>query len=157
MAIAPCGTISLIPEVQSGIEPLFLKAYKRKDRVSERVYLHPLYRQALKENDGKTPDWFVDTSDISPKDHFEMQVAVQRYVDGACSKTINLPKGTKVETLNKLMLEYIYDLKGVTVYVDGTREGQILNPITEEEAMEYIDTASESADVVECATGGCEI
>jgi len=157
MAIAPTGTISLIPEVQSGIEPLFLKAYKRKDRVSERVYIHPLYREALKENNGKTPDWFVDTSNISPKDHFEMQVAVQRYVDGAVSKTINLPKGTKVGSLSKLMLEYIYDLKGVTVYVDGTREGQILNPITEKEAMEHIDTASESADAVECATGGCEV
>jgi len=161
MALAPTGTISLIPEVQSGIEPLFLKGYKRKDRISERIYIHPLYKQALLENKGKTPKWFVDTADLSPKDHFETQVAVQKFTDGAVSKTINLPKGITASKLNKLMLEYLYDLKGVTIYVDGSREGQILNPITAKEAMDYIkkEKDNDSADIetVTCSSGTCEI
>ena len=63
---------------------------------------------------------------------------VQRYVDGAVSKTINLPFGTTVEQLDKLLLEYIHDLKGVTVYVDGTREGQVLQRLDYAEAINYV-------------------
>jgi ribonucleoside-diphosphate reductase alpha chain len=158
MAIAPTGTISLIPEVQSGIEPLYLGAYKRNDKLGERVYIHPTYRKAILENNGELPDWFVDTSSLEPSDHLEMQVVVQKYVDGAVSKTINLPSGFKPANLNKLLLEYIYDIKGCAVYVDGSREGQVLNKITEEEALENIKLAGawEDADPG-CATGTCEI
>jgi ribonucleoside-diphosphate reductase alpha chain len=160
MAIAPTGTISLLPEVSSGVEPLFLKAYRRKDRVSERMYVHKTYRQALEVGEDIT-DWFVDTSDLQPSDHFETQVAVQKYVDGAVSKTINMPKGTTPEELSRLTLEYIYDLKGVTVYVDGSREGQILNSVTEEEIKAYLSGEKEIAgaaeESVQCANGKCEI
>jgi len=128
MAFAPTGTISLLAEVSSGIEPLFMKAYERHDRVSDRIYIHPLYEQFIKNNE-EFPDWFVDTEDLAPSDHFEVQSVVQRYVDGAVSKTINMPKGTTPEQLSKLTLEYIHDLKGVTVYVDGSRPGQILNKL----------------------------
>jgi len=128
MAFAPTGTISLLAEVSSGIEPLFMKAYERHDRVSDRIYIHTLYEQFIKNNE-EFPDWFVDTEDLAPSDHFEVQSVVQRYVDGAVSKTINMPKGTTPEQLSKLTLEYIHDLKGVTVYVDGSRPGQILNKL----------------------------
>ena len=154
MAIAPTGTISLIPEVQSGIEPLPYKAYKRNDRVSERYYIHPIYRDCLL--GGDVPEWFVDTQDIDAKDHFEIQSVVQKYVDGAVSKTIGLKKGYSADNLSKLMLEYIKDLKGVTVYVDGSREGQILNPITAEEARANIDSNWETIEA-ECRTGSCDI
>jgi len=157
-AIAPTGTISLLPEVVGGIEPLFTKAYRRKDRVSERVYIHPKYKELL-ENGEEIPEWFVDSYDLEPKDHFEMQVAVGKYVDGAVSKTINLPEGTTTDQLDSLLLEYIRDLKGVTVYVDKSREGQILNPMTESEARNYLITANNNlveADV-KCANGTCEI
>jgi len=89
MAFAPTGTISLLADVTSSIEPLFSKAYKRVDRVSERVYIHPFFKQCILEGK-KVPDWFVDTFDLKPQDHFEMQSLVQRYVDGAVSKCISL-------------------------------------------------------------------
>jgi len=160
MAIAPTGTISLLPEVSSGVEPLFLKAYRRNDRVGERMYVHKMYKE-LVETGEDSSEWFVDTSDLVPADHFETQVAVQKYVDGAVSKTINMPKGTTPEELSRLTLEYIYDLKGATVYVDGSREGQILNSVSEKEVREYLmedkklDVPSELS--VQCASGKCEI
>lgn len=160
MAIAPTGTISLLPEVSSGIEPLFKKAYKRADRVSERMYVHPLYKDILR-NGKTTPDWFVDSDDLKPEDHFEMQSVVQKYVDGAVSKTINMPANTTDDQLSRLMLEYIHDLKGITVYVDGSREGQVLNKATKKEINEYLKSGNikSNADVatVSCATGACEL
>jgi ribonucleoside-diphosphate reductase alpha chain len=160
MAMAPTGTISLIPEVSSGIEPLFSKAYRRSDRVSERLYVHPLYTQLINSGE-ETPEWFVDSDDLKPSDHLEMQAIVQKYTDGAVSKTINMPAGTTSEDLSRMTLEYIRDLKGVTVYVDGSREGQILNTVTDKEVRDYIKAGSQSeaADEasVRCASGACEL
>lgn len=160
LAIAPTGTISLLADVTSGIEPLFLKAYMRHDRISDRMYVHPIYKDVIN-NKEKTPDWYVDSSDLEPVDHLETQAAVQRYVDGAVSKTINMPKGTTPDQLSKLTLEYIYDLKGLTVYVDGSREGQILNKVTKSAAEKYLkeNNVKESADIesTRCATGACEM
>ena len=161
MALAPTGTISLLADYTSAIEPLFAKAMMRHDRVSDRMYIHPQYREFL-ESDEETPDWFVDSFDLDPKDHFEMQVACQKYCDASVSKTINLPKETSEEDLSELLLEYIYDLKGCTVYRDGSREGQILNRIEEKDVIEYLNTDTKvetnlDEKQVQCATGTCEL
>jgi len=137
MAMAPNGTISLLPEVTSGIEPLMFKAYRRNDRVGERIYIHPKYKQLLLSGEN-IPDWFVESSDLTPKDHFEVQAIVQKYTDGAVSKTINMPKGTTSEQLNNYLLEYIRDLKGVTIYVDESRGGQVYNKIGEDELFDIV-------------------
>jgi ribonucleoside-diphosphate reductase alpha chain len=160
MALAPTGTISLIADYTSAIEPLFAKAMKRHDRVSDRMYVHPRYQEMILNNE-EIPDWFVDTFDLEPKDHFEMQVVCQKYCDASVSKTINLPKDTTKEDLSSLLLEYVRDLKGVTVYRDGCREGQILNQVSEEEVKKYLltDTVENhlEKEQVECANGTCEI
>jgi len=162
MALAPTGTISLLADYSSAIEPLFAKALLRKDRVSERMYIHPKYQEILKSGE-ETPEWFVDSFDLLPKDHFEMQVACQKYCDASVSKTINLPSDTTEEDLSSLLLEYIYDLKGVTVYRDGSREGQILNKVSEEDVREYLkkhEVAAEKSlteDDVQCKSGVCEL
>jgi ribonucleoside-diphosphate reductase alpha chain len=159
-AIAPTGTISLLPEVTSSAEPLPYKAYVRHDEVGDRAYVHEIYKELI-ENDKPTPKWFVDSADLKPEDHLETQVAIQKYTDGAVSKTILLPKGTKPEQLSELLLQYIRDLKGTTVYVDGSREGQILVPIDREEAGlllkgKFTDTEAD-AETTECAKGNCDI
>jgi len=157
LSIAPTGTISLLADVTSGIEPLFSKAYKRSDRVGERIYIHPLYKEFLK-SDKETEDWFVDVNDLTPVEHFEIQAAIQKYVDGAVSKTINLPKETSSEELSKWLLEFMHDLKGCTVYRDGSREGQVLNHLTKKDIEKYINESEEtmSTDDVGCARGVCE-
>ena len=160
MALAPTGTISLLAEVTSGVEPLFRKAYRRSDRVSDRIYVHHIYKDLLFSS-GDLPDWYVDTDDLEPYEHFDVQAAVQKYTDGAVSKTINMPAGTKPETLSKLTLEYIYDLKGVTVYVDECREGQILNKISKKEVEKYIKKCNIDSKIdvetTKCAGGSCEL
>jgi ribonucleoside-diphosphate reductase alpha chain len=160
MAIAPTGTISLVAGVNSSIEPLFAKAYMRSDRISDRMYVHPLYKKLL-ESGEPIPEWFVDAYDLQPSDHFDIQAVIQKYVDGAVSKTINMPKGTTADQFSRLTLEYIRDLKGVTVYVDGTREDQILTKVEEPEVREYLKTneSKSNADIetTKCASGNCEI
>jgi len=166
MAMAPTGTISLLADTTSGVEPLFSRAYLRSDRVGERIYVHPTYKALLEEvekpEDVKIPEWFVDTSDLKPEDHFEIQVAIQKYVDGSVSKTINVPEHTTKEDLSRLLLEYIYDLKGCTVYRDGSREGQILTKLDNAEVKKImvedrLISNSLDSDDVQCATGTCNI
>jgi ribonucleoside-diphosphate reductase alpha chain len=161
MALAPTGTISLLADYTSAIEPLFAKALMRKDRVSDRMYIHPKYQEFLSKNE-PIPEWFVDSFDLEPKDHFEMQVVCQKYCDGSVSKTINLPERMTEQDLSSLLLEYIHDLKGVTVYRDGSRIGQILNKISEEEVCKYLNSKQDldtvlREDDVTCSTGKCEI
>jgi len=168
LAMAPTGTISLLADVSSGIEPLFSKAFIRKDRVNERTYIHPIYERKLIDRETKIVDeneeeWFVDAlDDLQPQDHFEVQVAVQKYVDGSVSKTINVPTETTTEDLSKLLLEYIRDLKGVTVYRDKSREGQIINRLSKEEVLELLKDKNNimnslSTEDVKCVSGSCEI
>jgi ribonucleoside-diphosphate reductase alpha chain len=158
MAVAPTGTISLIPEVTSSIEPLFYKAYRRNDRVGDRVYVHPLAADPTT----KLADWYVDSTDLTPQNHIDIQAAVQKYTDGAVSKTILLPANYTDAELSGLLLESITDLKGLTVYRDGSRGNQIINPMSQDEIEEAVNghivsTNEMDEGDVKCATGTCEL
>lgn len=158
-AIAPTGTTSLIADVNSGIEPLFSKAYLRKDNVGERYYIHPIYLECLLDQK-PIPEWFVDTHDITPESHFETQIAIGKYIDSSISKTINCPKDTTAEDLSRLLLEYIWDMKSVTIYRDGSRKKQILYPLAEKETMKVIKEKrieKEFLEEITCEGGVCEI
>jgi ribonucleoside-diphosphate reductase alpha chain len=132
----------------------------RNDRIGSRPYIHPLYKEIIV-NKQETPDWFVDSNDLTPTCHLETQSVIQKYTDGAISKTINVPNETTPEELSRLLLEYMRDLKGVTVYRDGSKEGQILVPMSREEAEKAIaeENIKTTADeeTVQCASGKCEI
>jgi len=155
LAVAPTGTISLIPEVSSSIEPLFYKAYKRTDRISNRIYIHPLASNPASVD----AEWFVDSSDLSPQDHVDIQAAVQRYTDGAVSKTILLPNDYSDNDLSSLLLESITDLKGITVYREGSRINQIITPLSRDEIKEHLAQSTSNRDEidVQCANGKCEL
>lgn len=125
---APTGSISLIAECSSGIEPIFAFEYERQDSLGTRSYRHPALEQWQESHPGEAlPEYFVDASAITPEEHILIQAAFQRHVDNAVSKTANLPASAGPEDVEKIYwLAYEKGLKSVTVYVEGSREGVLL-------------------------------
>jgi ribonucleoside-diphosphate reductase alpha chain len=152
--IAPTGTISIIAGCSSGVEPLFALAFVRnvmdntemreaqgllEQRLCERGLLcQELMEQVAAKGSlhgiADIPDdlkeLFVTAHDVAPAWHVRMQAVFQEFVDGAISKTINLPASARVADVEEVY-QLAYDLrcKGVTVYRDGCRSGQ---PMTTE-------------------------
>ncbi|MQF95650.1 MAG: vitamin B12-dependent ribonucleotide reductase [SAR202 cluster bacterium] len=164
--IAPTGTISIIAGASSGIEPLFALSYVRNvmdntKLVEGNPYFEAVARQEgfyseeLMEDLARTgslehldiPQWVKDvfrvSHDIEPDWHVKMQGAVQKYVDNSVSKTINFPSDATVEEIaGAYMLAYELGCKGITVYRDGSKSGQVLSTgetgKTEEEAADFL-------------------
>ena len=166
LTIAPVGTGSMvcginndICGVSSGIEPMFAPAYWRKyrdgEKLAKEVVVHPLFKWFME--NGKSVKHFQGSHDIKIRDHFEMQRTVQRHLDNACSKTINLPQEVKESELSELYMEYFPDLKGVTVYPEGSREDQPLTPMDLETAIKHYSKAKVEATEGNCHSGVCEI
>jgi ribonucleoside-diphosphate reductase alpha chain len=159
--IAPTGTISIISGASSGVEPLFAVAYSRHvmdgDALTE---VNPLFEAVLRERGLYTPDLikqvaahgtvadieelpadirevFVTAHDITPLDHVRIQSAFQKYTDNAVSKTVNFRKeATREEVGEVYRLAYDLGCKGVTIYRDGSREGQVLRTGSSEQKEE---------------------
>ena len=150
--IAPTGTLSIIADVSSGIEPLFAVSYIRNVMDNEElIETNKFFKQAaikdhfytdtlmkeiahrgtvkgLKEIPELLQNVFVTAHDISPKWHVKMQAAFQKYTDNAVSKTVNLSREATREDVSKVFkLAYETGCKGVTIYRDGSRDSQVLN------------------------------
>jgi ribonucleoside-diphosphate reductase alpha chain len=161
LTVAPVGTGSMVCATTSGIEPLFAPAYNRRWKDGEiprdDVVIHPLFKQYMDE--GKSVKHFQGAHDLRLKDHFEMQRTVQRHIDNAVSKTINVPHGVKLEELSDLYMEYLPELKGVTIYPEGSRENQPLTPMDLSQAISayrHGDYAGAGAED-KCRSGVCEL
>jgi ribonucleoside-diphosphate reductase alpha chain len=163
LTIAPTGTTSLVCDVTSGIEPMFAPAHIRRyrdgDELRQEIVVHPLFKKYIDE--GHSVKHFQGAYDLKLRDHFEMQRTCQKHLDNACSKTINVMPGTSAEELSEMYTEFLPDLKGVTIYPEGSRSDQPLSPIPLEEA---IAAARGKADQVlmsyakdSCFDGKCDI
>jgi ribonucleoside-diphosphate reductase alpha chain len=149
--IAPTGTISLIANCSSGIEPLFAICYVRQMLGEQKDFsMHPLFErlagqhlnetmrtrisesgsvQEVRELPERIRQLFVTAHDIDPVWHVRMQAAFQRHVDSAVSKTVNLRRGATPEEIAKIyLLAHELGCKGITVFRDGSREDQVLRP-----------------------------
>lgn len=150
--IAPTGTISMICGASSGVEPIFAVAYTKSvmDGTSF-VEVNPLFESYAKEQGfystelmekiaetgsvqglPQVPEQvqrlFNTAQEIDPRWHIQIQAAFQKYTDNAVSKTINFPNSATREDIAKAyLLAYRLDCKGLTVYRDGSREGQVLS------------------------------
>lgn len=122
--IAPTGTLSIIAECSSGIEPVYDWEYVRKVESGTFVERHPT--ADLAEANGLT-----DTAkDISWKAHIRMQAAFQKHVHNAVSKTINMKNDVTVgDVKSAYVMAYDTKCKGVTIYRDGSRDEQVLSSI----------------------------
>jgi len=149
--IAPTGSLSIIANCSSGIEPLFALSYVRHILEGEEfVEVNPYFEEAAKRGVFYSPNLmkqlaegkrlkdieevpedikrlFVTAHDISPEWHVKMQAAFQKFTDSAVSKTVNFPHEATPEDVAKVyMLAYQEGLKGITIYRDRSRESQVL-------------------------------
>jgi ribonucleoside-diphosphate reductase alpha chain len=134
-SVAPTGTISLVADnVSSGVEPVFALACTRKvtqpdgSKVEEEVSDYALRRfRALQGEDAPLPAYFVTAQDLTPAEHVRMQAAVQRHVDSAISKTVNVPEDISFEAFQAVYLDaYRSGCKGCTTYRPNAITGSVL-------------------------------
>ena len=150
--IAPTGTLSIIGDCSSGVEPLFALSFVRNVLDNDKLLeVNPHFEKVARENGFYSNELmdqianegslahietipedvkkvFVAAHDISPEWHIRMQAAFQKYTDNAVSKTVNLPRDATVEDVRKIYdLAYELDVKGVTIYRDGSKEKQVLS------------------------------
>ena len=156
--IAPTGTISIMANASSGVEPLFAVSYVRQVMDNDiLVEVHPHFEAIAKERGFYSPElmqriaehgtihdmdeipedirnYFVTAHDISPEMHIKMQAAFQKHTDNAVSKTVNFTNGATVQDVARVYeLAYQMDCKGVTIYRDGSRDQQVLTKGKKEE------------------------
>ena len=157
--IAPTGTISIIANASSGVEPLFAVSYVRQVMDNDiLVEVHPYFEALAKEKGFYSPELmqriaehgtlhglteipedirnlFVTAHDITPEVHIRMQAAFQKYTDNAVSKTVNFANSATVQDVARVYeLAYKLDCKGVTIYRDGSRDQQVLSVGKKQEA-----------------------
>lgn len=164
---APTGSISIISQTSSGIEPVFMNFYTRRKKVSndsdkvdfiddsgdkwseypvfhhniiDYINLNPEILEKWKEiQENKKssewsdeiskliPDYFISAMNIDAYERVKIQGIIQSNICHGISSTINLPKGTNVEQVQKIYESaWEHQLKGVTVYVDGSRSGVLI-------------------------------
>jgi ribonucleoside-diphosphate reductase alpha chain len=168
--IAPTGTISIIANSSSGIEPLFAISYIRQVLDNDKlIEVHPLFERIARERGfyskelmqkiaehgtiqdlDEIPDdirrVFVTSHDITPEDHIRMQAAFQKYTDNAVSKTVNFcHDATKDDVAEVYRLAYRLDCKGVTIYRDGSRDLQVLSVGKEKQSEEEVPFESQKS------------
>jgi ribonucleoside-diphosphate reductase alpha chain len=149
--IAPTGTLSLLANCSSGIEPLFALRYTRRALEDmEFLITDPLFLE-IGEEEGfldaglleslsegtslrdiprvpqRMKELFITTFEIPPFWHIKVQSAFQEYTDNAVSKTINFPQDAKKEEVKEAyLLAYQENCKGVTIYRSGSKPAQVL-------------------------------
>jgi ribonucleoside-diphosphate reductase alpha chain len=154
LSIAPTGTISMIAGCSSGIEPYYAISYSRKMMEGEQFEeVLPLFTAIGRERGFLTPELlremfgsqsiqhlesvppdirelFVTAHDVTPEEQINMQAEFQRHVDNAVSKTINLPsRATWTDVRDILVLAHRRGCKGITVYREGSKPGQVLTTV----------------------------
>lgn len=152
---APTGSVSILSQTSSGIEPVFRNTYTRRRKLSHNefdtiadftdvvgdkwseyvVYHHNIQAYFKQFNTEIIPTFFTESDKIDWKQRVKIQGIITSHMDHSVSSTINLPKGTSQDTVSELyMLGWKMGLKGITVYVDGSRDGVL---ITDKKSVEF--------------------
>jgi ribonucleoside-diphosphate reductase alpha chain len=152
--IAPTGTISIIANCSTGIEPVFAYILRREQAGMVMHEYHPLFKLFLDTQPTEVQEAIVDyyfsngtlqgcpqipehiqrvfvqASDISPEDHIRMQATWQQYIDSSISKTINMPNSSTIEDVkNAYITAWKMGVKGITIYRAGCRANEPLQVV----------------------------
>lgn len=167
--IAPTGTISMLADTSSGIEPVFSLGYQKNTVEGKTLYImnqvfvdelkkRDIYSEELLDkivkNGGKLSgiegipedlkEVYRTALEIDPEWHIKVQAAFQEYTDNAVSKTINFPKEATVEDVRKAyLLSYQLGTKGITIYRSGSREKEVIQTVKEKKEEKTEAAASE--------------
>jgi ribonucleoside-diphosphate reductase alpha chain len=170
--IAPTGTISIIADASSGIEPIFALAFQHKVDERKLTFVNPVFVEAARRRgidseelmdrvsaqgavhgmDGVPEDMqrvFVTAHEVEPEWHVRMQAAFQKHTDNGTSKTINLPNSATREDVEAAYnLAWNLGCLGITVFRDGCKGAQVLNVGIDEKkeaAAEVLDERATQA------------
>ncbi|MEW5320588.1 vitamin B12-dependent ribonucleotide reductase [Geobacillus thermoleovorans] len=142
LTVAPTGSTGTMVGVSTGLEPYFSFSYYRSGRLGKFIEVKAdIVQEYLDKHPEADPNhlppWFVTAMDLPPEAHADVQCIIQRWVDSSLSKTVNAPKGYTVEQVQKVY-ERLWrcGAKGGTVYVDGSRDAQVLTLKAEENQIE---------------------
>lgn len=149
--VAPTGSLSMLAQTSSGIEPVFMLSYKRRrkvnsndematvdfvDEMGDKWQEFTVYHAKVKEwmritgetDETKSPYYQSTASEIDWHKRVEIQAIAQKYVTHSISSTINLPNDVSEERVSDIYLEsWLKGLKGITVYRDGSRNGVLIS------------------------------
>jgi ribonucleoside-diphosphate reductase alpha chain len=149
LTVAPTGSTGTMIGVSTGLEPYFSFSYFRSGRLGKFIEVNAdivqEYLEQHPEADANNlPKWFITAMELAPEAHADVQCVIQRWIDSSISKTVNAPKGYSVEQVEKVY-ERLYrgGAKGGTVYVDGSRDSQVLTLKAEENTNEQLSMFDE--------------
>lgn len=150
--IAPTGTISMITDTSTGLEPIFAIAYEKKTRTKSYRYVNELFVRDLKklgiyseellqkviknysscQGIDEIPQWmqevYIGAVDMHALDHLRAQRECGQYIGNSISKTINMPNDATPEDVKlAYYVAHLWGLKGVSIYRDGSRHEQIIH------------------------------
>ncbi|WP_458354892.1 vitamin B12-dependent ribonucleotide reductase [Peribacillus frigoritolerans] len=155
LTVAPTGSTGTMVGVSTGLEPYFSFTYFRSGRLGKFIEVKADIVQEYLERHPEAdteelPKWFISAMELAPEAHADVQCIIQRWIDSSISKTVNAPKGYTVEQVEKVY-ERLYKggAKGGTVYVDGSRDSQVLTLKAEENQMDEQLEMDELTDVEE--------
>jgi ribonucleoside-diphosphate reductase alpha chain len=173
LTIAPTGTTALVHGCSAGIEPLYAPVHIRTwwtaqpdggKKFQSELVVDPAFI--------KYGDLCEGALDIPPAVHFEVQKTVQKHIDNAVSKTINLPNDIPKKGLAEVWLEYLPYCKGTTLYRDGSRVAyddqgnpyQPMKPVPHDEVARLmkersfvIENDQQAQNMMDCPDGVCEV
>lgn len=156
LTVAPTGSTGTMVGVSTGLEPYFSFTYYRSGRLGKFIEVKAAivdeYLARNPEADpNNLPDWFISSMALAPEAHADVQCIIQRWIDSSISKTVNAPRGYTVEQVESVY-ERLYKggAKGGTVYVDGSRDSQVLTLEAEENEIDsdYIEEVVEERPIM---------
>lgn len=156
LTVAPTGSTGTMVGVSTGLEPYFSFTYYRSGRLGKFIEVKAeIVEEYLQQNPeadpDNLPDWFISSMSLAPEAHADVQCIIQRWIDSSISKTVNAPRGYTVEQVERVY-ERLYKggAKGGTVYVDGSRDSQVLTLKAEENEMDsdYVEEIVEQRKIV---------
>jgi len=130
--VAPNGTLSIMAQCSSGIEPIFCLSYQRfvelgGKRRAFTINHQGLARFRITNGDVELPDYWVAAHQIDYKYRVKLQGLLQKYIDASISSTINLPSDVSEDIVSQIYIDaWREGLKGITVYREGSREGVLI-------------------------------